>query len=148
MILNLNELYTDAASFTSIPNGSRVFFALTYLDPDIVSLGLWPTRGGSGNFDNDPLIVLQKGRSIIINENPIYFGNLELDPPEVKSIKDDIRQTGAAFVLFIPSTSSLYPHHMQYTINLSMDDPAVKSTPEIIKVLATLTANPSPPKSL
>jgi len=146
MAFTLDSLYTDATSFKNLPNGKRVFFALTYIDPDIETLTGWPTTP-SGSFD-DPPIVLQKRSSIIINQTPIYVGNVKLDPNEVKSVKDDINATGATFVLFAPQESSTYPNHIEYRISLTKDDPAHNANPAIIPLTGTVVANPSPPKQL
>jgi hypothetical protein len=142
----LDILYMDATSFKNLPTGKRVFFILTYINPDIVTLSGWATTP-SGSF-NDPPIVLNKSGSIIINEDTVYVGNVKLDPNDVQNVKNDINSTGAINVLFTPSLSPTYTHHIQYTISLTKDDPAKTKNPAIIPTTGTVIANPSPPKQL
>jgi hypothetical protein len=149
MSVTLNRLYIDATSIKNLPNGRRVFFALTYIDPDIVTLSGWPATPG-GPFDPDPAIVLRKVSSVIIPVNPVYVGNVVLDIPGVVDAKRIIAQTGATFVLFDPEPSTDYPNHVHYVMGFTKEDPTVKTNPAIIEIetLATTTLNPSPPKSL
>ena len=149
MTITLDILYTDAASLLSIHNGRRIFFVLTYIDPDIITLSGFTTTGnGAGGFDPNPAIVLRKAGSMIFNQSTLYVGNVEIDPPDVQQIQREIRNSGAAFVLFIPGVSTTYPDHIFYTTGLSMDDPAVKKNPTILEPLTTPPLNPSPPKAL
>jgi hypothetical protein len=142
----LDILYMDATSFKNLPGGKRVFFILTFINPDIVTLSAFASTS-SGSF-NDPPIVLNKGGSIILNEDTTYVGNVKLTPNEVQNVKSDINVTGATNVLFTPSLSPTYPHHIQYTISLTKDDPAKTKNPAIIPTAGTVIANPSPPKQL
>src|SRR5580765_2270633 len=41
--VTLDALYTDATSFKNLPNGKRIFFVLTYINPDVATLSGWPT---------------------------------------------------------------------------------------------------------
>src|SRR5215831_381341 len=41
--LTLDGLYTDAASFKSLPSNKKILFALTFINPDITTLSGWPT---------------------------------------------------------------------------------------------------------
>ena len=153
MSVTLDRLYTDKNSFNSLPSPptgprKRVFFVLTYIDPNIKTLSGYPTNpSGSGPFDPNPAIVLQKGAdSLIIPGNPIYAGDVVMEADDVKKIKDYLASPGAEFVTFTPGISTDYPNHVEYTVGLTNDDPGVKPKPLILAGLATL--NPSPPKSL
>lgn len=150
MAVTLYHLFTDATSFKNLPNGKRIFFVLTYIDPDIITLSGWPTTpSGGGSFDPDPAILLQKAaHSVIIPGNPVYAGNVILDPNDVQNVKRDIASTGATFVTFTPALSSTYPNHVLYIIGLTKDDPATNTNPLIIPTTSVVTANPSPPKAL
>jgi len=121
---------------------------LTYIDPNIKTLSGYPTNpSGSGPFDPNPAIVLQKGAdSLIIPGNPIYAGDVVMEADDVKKIKDYLASPGAEFVTFTPGISTDYPNHVEYTVGLTNDDTGVKPKPLILAGLATL--NPSPPKSL
>jgi len=158
--VTLDRLYIDATSFKNLPpppgGPKRIFFVLTYVDPNIITLSGFPTTpsgpgSGPGAFDPNPAIMLKKaaGPPIIIPGNPVYVGNLVLDPDEVNEIKRNIAQTGAAYVLFDPMPSSQYPNHVQYVTGYTKVDPGVNANPALIPPLAgTVTLNPSPPKSL
>ncbi len=147
--VTLDVLYTDTASFNSLPNGRRIFFAVTHIKPDTITLSGWPTRGAAGNsFDDDPIIVLKKGSSIVIPVDTAYVGNVKLDPNDVQQVKADIKTTNVAFVLFTPSLSTKYPNHIQYSISHSNDDPGHNKNPAIVPTAGTVVANPSPPKQL
>jgi hypothetical protein len=146
--VTLDILYTDSSSFNHLKPGNRIFFVLTYINPDIITLSGFPATGLGGGSFPDPPIVLQKSSSILMNANPVYVGNVKLDPNQVQQVKDDIKATNAAFVLFTPSLSSTYPNHIQYTINYTPDDPAKTKNPALIPTAGTVIANPSPPKQL
>jgi len=154
MSVTLDRLYTDATSFKNLPSPpgpkKRIFFVLTYIDPNIVTLSGYPTNpSGAGPFDPDPAIVLQKAaNSVIIPGNPVYVGDVVLDPPDIAMVKEQIASTGATFVTFTPQLSSTYPNHVEYVVGLTKDDPGVNPVPTIIVVAGTATLNPSPPKSL
>ena len=155
MSVTLDRLYTDKNSFNNLPSPptgprKRVFFVLTYIDPNIKTLSGYPTNpSGAGPFDPNPAIVLQKAaNSVIIPGNPVYVGEVVLDPPDIESVKQDIASTGATFVTFTPGLSSTYPNHVQYTIGLTKDHPATNTNPLIIPTTGVVTANPSPPKAL
>jgi len=146
--VTLDMLYIDSASFNKFPGNKRIFFVLTYISPDTITLsGFTTIKSGDGSFP-DPPIVLKKGGSIIINADTTYVGNVKLSHDQVKQVKDDIKATNAAFVLFTPSLSSTYPNHIQYTINYTNDDPGIKKNPLVIPTATTVIANPSPPKQL
>jgi len=155
MSVTLNRLYTDATSFNSLPSPpggprKRVFFVLTYIDPNIKTLSGYPTNpSGDGPFDPEPAIVLRKAAdSVIIPGDRVYVGDVVLDAPDVEMVKDQIASTGAPFVMFTPQLSSRYPNHVEYVVGLTKDDPGVNPTPTIIVIEGTATLNPSPPKSL
>ena len=156
MSVTLDRLYTDKTSFNTLPSPpggprKRIFFVLTYIDPDIKTLSGYltnPSGGGPGSFNPDPpAIVLKKAAgSVIIPKNPIYAGDVVMEADDVKKIKDYVASPGAEFVTFTPGISTDYPNHVEYTVGLTNDDPGVKPKPLILAGLATL--NPSPPKSL
>jgi hypothetical protein len=143
--VTLDVLYTDAASFQSIHQGDKLFFVLTYIDPDIVTLHGWATP--NGNFSNPPDIRLEKGTpSINLGLNPAYVGNVKLDWPEIKRIQDSITSTSAKYVVFVPTPSITYRNHVEYSVSVSQDPPTLDKT---IQTTSTgVTANPSPPKAL
>src|SRR6478672_8499573 len=138
MSVTLDRLYTDATSFKNLPpppgGPKRIFFALTYIDPNIVTLSGFPTTpSGAGPFDPNPAIVLKKAAgSVIIPGNPVYVGNVVLDAHDIQSVKQEIASTGATFVTFTPRLSSTYPNHVEYEIGLTKDDPGVSPNPLII----------------
>jgi hypothetical protein len=155
MAVTLDRLYTEATSFNNLPSPptgpkKRVFFVLTYIDPNIKTLSGYPTNpSGAGPFNPDPAIVLKKAAgSIIIPGDPIYAGDVVLDAGDVVEVKNIIAQTGATYVLFDPSPSSEYPNHVKYTIGYTKGDPSVNANPALIPTAGTATLNPSPPKSL
>lgn len=142
----LDALYTDATSFKNLPQGKRIFFVLTYLKPDTVTLSGWPTSNGS--FDKNPKIQLKKGAArAVISQDTAYVGNVMLDQGEVRRVKDSIAATHATYVLFVPTPSSDpdYRNHIVYVISLSNDNPALNKTP--LTTATGVTANPSPPKT-
>jgi len=140
--VTLDALYTDATSFKNLPNGKRIFFVLTYINPDVATLSGWPTSTGS--FDDPPNITLKKGAEVIINQDTTYVGNVKLNPPDVKRVKDSIAATHATYVLFVPTPSTIYRNHIEYVITLTQDDPALVKIP--LTTSTGVTANPSPPK--
>ena len=156
MSVTLDRLYTDKNSFNNLPSPptgprKRVFFVLTYIDPNIKTLSGYPTNpSGSGPFDPNPAIVLQKGAdSLIIPGNPIYAGDVVMEADDVAKVKENIASTGASFVTFTPQASNTYPDHVEYIIGYTKVDPGVNANPALIPPLTgTVTLNPSPPKSL
>lgn len=144
--VTLDGLYTDATSFKNLPQGKRVLFVLTFINPDITTLSGWPTSNGS--YDDDPTIQLKKGSpGVVLNQDTAFVGNVMLDQVEVKRVKDSIALHHSTYVLFTPRSSSepKYRNHIVYDISVTQDDPTKVATP-----LATQTGvslNPSPPKT-
>ena len=142
----LDALYTDATSFKNLPQGKRVIFVLTFINPDITTLSGWPTSNGS--YDDDPQIQLKKGSAgVVLNQDTAFVGNVMLDQVEVKRVKDSIATTHATFVLFTPRSSSdpKYRNHIVYDIFVTQDDPALVAKP--LTTSTGVSLNPSPPKT-
>ncbi len=140
--VTLDTLYTDATKFKNLPTGKRIFFVLTYIKPDTVTLSGWPTA--TGTYEDTALITLKKGAAVTINRDTTYVGNVKLSINEIKRVKDSIATTHATYVLFIPTLSTTYRNHIEYVILLTKDDPALVKTP--LTTGTGVTANPSPPK--
>ena len=140
--VTLNILYTDATSFKNLPDNKRIFFVLTYINPDIATLSGWATS--NGDFTNDPDIRLTKGISVILDQDTTYVGNVKLSKNDVRDVKQAIADHHANYVLFVPTSSALYPNHLAYDIKVTVDDPALVAQP--VTFLTGVIANPSPPK--
>jgi hypothetical protein len=140
--VTLNLLFTDATSFKNLPNNKRMFFVLTYISPDIATLSGWATS--NGDFTNNPDIILTKGISVILDQDTTYVGNVKLSKDEVRDVKQAIADHHANYVLFYPTSSTLYPNHLAYDVRVTVDDPALVAKP--VTFLTGVVANPSPPK--
>jgi hypothetical protein len=138
---SVDTLYADATSFKNLPKKKKVFFVLTFLSPDTLTLHGWTTK--KGEYDSLPKIMLIKGPPKTINQSPLYFGSVKLDSGDIKRIKEVIDSAHAKYVLFDPVL--FYTNHVRYAITVSDDKPGFN---KLLVTSPTGTfANPSPPKT-